>query len=91
MFPYHGIGMTGGFGIFGMLIGGLLALVLLLGLIWLIVALVRRASGRPMHGMGMHSGMGMGGVTPRDIAQMRYAKGEITREQYQQLLEDLSK
>ena len=84
--------MMGGFGGVGMIIGGLIALALLVGLIFLIVALVRRASGRPMHGMAMHGGMSpMGGVTPRDIAQMRYAKGEITREEYQALLEDLSK
>lgn len=93
MFPYHGFGMMGGFGGFHMLIGGLIGLALLIGLIWLIVVLVRRASGRHMHGMGMHGvpPMGMGGVTPKDIAQMRYAKGEITREEYQALLEDLSK
>lgn len=82
--------MMGGFGGFHMLIGGLIGLALLIGLIWLIVVLVRRASGRPMHGMHMPP-MGMGGVTPKDIAQMRYAKGEITREEYQALLEDLSK
>lgn len=84
--------MMGGFGGFHMIAGALIGLALLIGLIFLIVALVRRASGKPMHGMHMHgTGMGMGGVTPRDIAQMRYAKGEITREEYQALLEDLSK
>jgi putative membrane protein len=31
-----------------------------------------------------------GSQTPREILQARYARGEITRDQYQQILQDLS-
>lgn len=92
MFPHHGFGMMGNYGWIGMLVGGAFSLLFLIAFIWLIVWAVRRISGRPMHGMHMHGGMPqMGGVTPKDIAQMRYAKGEITREEYQQILDDLGK
>ena len=91
MFPHHYLyDRMGSFGGVGMIIGAVIALLFLIGLILLIIWAVRRISGRPQ-GMGMHMMPPMGGVSPRDIAQMRYAKGEITREEYQALLEDLSK
>lgn len=31
-----------------------------------------------------------GSQSPRDILQARYARGEITREQYQQMVQDLN-
>ncbi|MGE5248662.1 MAG: SHOCT domain-containing protein [Bacteroidota bacterium] len=72
-----GYGMMGLFGLVGMLFSALI----IAGIVVLIVWAVRRSSdwgNRPT-----------GGQTPREIAQARYARGEITREQYQQLLDDL--
>jgi putative membrane protein len=86
MFHHFGYG---GMGFGGMIIGGLVGFALLVGLIWFIVWAVRRISGKPMHGMHMHPMMG--GQVAKDVAQMRYAKGEINREEYQQLIEDLSR
>jgi uncharacterized membrane protein len=34
---------------------------------------------------------GPGGLSAREILQVRYARGEITREQYQQMLADIEK
>lgn len=50
------------------------------GIIWLIVWAIRRATDRS------------GGSTAQnamDIAKTRYAKGEITKEQYEQIKKDL--
>ncbi len=63
------------------LIGLLFNLLIVVGVVVLIVWAVRRFSepgSRPA-----------GGQTPREIVQARYARGEITREQYQQMLDDL--
>ncbi len=51
------------------------------GLIALIVWGVRRLTG-----CGVHTG----GINPIDVAKERYARGEITREQFEQLKKDLS-
>ncbi len=72
-----------GYGMMGLgLIGLFFNIVIVVGIIVLIVWAVRRFSepgSRPMSG----------GQTPREIVQTRYARGEITREQYQQMLDDL--
>ncbi len=77
MMPW-GYGMMGGYGLIGMLFN----LLLIVGVIVLIVWAVRRFTER--------GGQSSGGQSARDVLQMRYAKGEITREQYQQMLKDLS-
>jgi len=72
---YYGI--MGGFGWIGMVIN----FVILIGVIVLIVWAVER----------FFSGMkpGAKSQTPREILQIRYARGEITREQYQQMMKDI--
>jgi putative membrane protein len=85
MMGFYGHG--GGFGWIGMLVGGVFALALLIGFIVLVVWAVRRMSGNTAHpGAQLPAGQ-----SAKDIAQVRYAKGEITREEYQQLLTDLGK
>jgi len=87
-------GMMGGygFGSFG-LIGMILNLVITVGLIvgigLLVVWLVRRVGS---HGGASSAGQqpGQAAFVPREILQARYARGEITRDQYQQMLTDLS-
>ncbi len=72
-----GYGMMGAYGLIGMIFD----LLLIAGVIVLVVWAVRRFTER-----GMTSS---GGQSARDILQVRYARGEITREQYQQMLKDL--
>ncbi len=87
-------GMMGGsgFGSFG-LIGGILNLVItvgvIIGIVVLVIWLVRR--------LGQEGGMSVatlanpsGTASPREVVQLRYARGEITREQYQDILTDLN-
>lgn len=87
--PYGGMadmmgGMMGpGFGWgFGGLFGWLLMLLFWGGVIALVVWAVRRftAERGPINGAP---------ATPLEVARMRYARGEITKEQFQQLRQDL--
>jgi putative membrane protein len=80
----HGFGF-GPYGWIGMILSLVFWVVLLGGLVWLIVWAVRKSSG------GNTVGNFPAAQSPKEMAQMRYARGEITREQYQQLVEDLSR
>ncbi len=96
----HGFGpggCFGGYGLFGSmgglgLVGGIINLVLTLGLIagmvLLVIWLVRRLTpggqpSAPAHSAGS-------GPSAREILQQRYARGEIDRAQYKDMLADLS-
>jgi putative membrane protein len=78
--------MMGGFGFGGMLFGGLIMIafwVLIIGgAVWLVVTLVR--------GGQSASSTSAAGQTPLAILQARYAKGEITKDQFEQMKRDLS-
>ncbi len=72
------------------LIGGLIWLVIIVGIIVLTVALIRRGGHRAAvagapYGYGMPSGY----VRSYEIARERYARGEISREEYEQMRKDL--
>ncbi len=73
-----GFGMMGGLGLIGLLFN----VVIIVGVVVLIVWAVKRFSAPGSSPSGSQSA--------RDILQARYARGEITREQYQQMLSDLS-
>lgn len=72
----------GGFGLLGLLFN----LVIIVGIVVLVVWAVRRFTGGSSNWNQLSGG---GNQSPRDILQARYARGEITREQYQQMLSDL--
>jgi putative membrane protein len=82
-----GLSGLGGFGSFGW-IGLLLNLVIIVGVISLIVWVVRRFTAG---GSGLTSNQTSGSahLSPRDILDIRYARGEIDRDLYQQMLSDL--
>ncbi len=79
--------MMGGFGFGGgtMLFGGLIMLVfwalIIGGAVWLVVTLAR--------GGQFSLGAGSANQKPLEILQARYAKGEITKEQYDATKRDL--
>lgn len=82
---WHGYGW-GGYGWLGMMFGGLMMLVFWGGLIVLgflaIRALARSGSAQP-------GSPASGGNRALDILKERYARGEITKEQYEQMRQDL--
>lgn len=80
MMGMHGFG---GMGLFGGWIGLLFNLAVLVGVVLLIVWAVKRFTAGNLSSGGAVQ-------TPREIVQARYARGEITRDEYQQLLSDLS-
>ncbi len=70
----------GDFGAWWMLIGMVFMVLFWGGVIWLVVWAVRKMTGH---------GAASGNKTPLDIAKERYARGEINREQYEQMKKDL--
>ncbi len=80
-----GFNNFGGFGWIGMILGLLITIAVIVALVILIVWAVRRMGGTNA-GSGSQNLMG---PSAKDIAQARYAKGEISREEYQRILSDL--
>ena len=92
MMPGFGWGGCCGFGSFGW-IGWIINIVLtvgiLIGLVLLVIWAVRRFT-NSQSGSYLSSGRSDSGMaTAREILQTRYARGEISREEYQQMLEDI--
>ena len=78
-----------GFGLFG----GVFFLFFILLIVFFIVRVAFWSSrvGRYQGGYGRGPSSGYGPNRPAMIARMRYARGEITREQYDQLMQDLAR
>lgn len=84
-----GFGGFGGFGLIGMILNLALTVGLIVGLALLIAWLWRRVN---PDGRGLAARRHLTGTvaSAKEILQVRYAQGEITRDQYQQMLADLS-
>ncbi|MAT41338.1 MAG: hypothetical protein CL609_03280 [Anaerolineaceae bacterium] len=76
-----------GNGWIGMIVGLIITLLIIGGLIIFAVWAVRRMNGSSETATQSRRP----GESAREIAQARYAKGEITREEYQMILSDLDK
>lgn len=81
----HGFGNCGFYslGWIGMILQLVITIGVIVGIILLIVWLVRRSAA----GAVTHHPLGQ--LSARELLQIRYARGEITREQYLQMLSDL--
>ena len=75
----------GGMGLLGGLIGLIFNLVVIVGIAWLVIWAVRRFTGAD--GNWSRSA---GSQSPREVLELRYARGEITRDQFRQMLKDLA-
>ena len=81
----------GSFGLVGGLIGLLLNLVVIVGIVLLVIWAVRQfSSNGQSSGLFGQQNNRTAKATPHEIAAERYARGEITREQYQEILSVLS-
>ncbi len=79
--------LYGGMGWIGMLLGAIISIGILVGLVLLVVWAVRKTSGNN----NLPASQNLAGQSAKEIAQARYAKGEITRDEYQNILTDLGK
>jgi len=86
MMTGFGFGDFGTLGWIGMILNWVITIGLIVGVVLLIAWLVKRIEA---NGQTARTG-GTINSSPSDILQTRYARGEITREQYQQMLADLS-
>ena len=89
-----GAGMMGGFGLGLPLMGGLLMLLVPLlfisGVVWLVVVLARGSAGQLTPPSRLtRDERSAANATPLDILKMRYAKGEITPEQFDEMRKHL--
>ena len=86
------MGWDGGFGWGGMLFGGLMMIVFWGGLIVLIVLALRALtnnSNQSGHNLSSSSPTNSTRETPLEILQARYARGEISKEEYDAIAHDL--
>ena len=86
-----GGGGFGGFGLISMFINLIITVGVIIGIVWLVIWLVRRSGS---NGLATFNQTVVDPISttqsPREILQARYARGEITREQYQEILVDLN-
>ncbi len=75
---------NGGLGWIGMIINLVILVALIIGLVFLVIWIVKRLSNNNSGQMPNNAAS-----SAVEIAKERYAKGEITREEYQKLLVDL--
>ncbi len=78
-------GFLGAYSWIGLIINAVMVIALIVALVVLIVWAIRSMRRGPVSA-GMQTTTA---PSAREVAQMRYARGEITREQYQQILADL--
>ena len=85
-------GFGGGFSLIGMLLNLVITIAVIGGLVWLVIWAVRQFSANDHSSslFGQQNILPPARETPREIVEKRYARGEITREQYQEMLVDLS-
>ena len=80
----HGFGFSG-YGWIWMILNLVITVAVVIGIIWFIIWIVRRISSNEQSNLSA----GSAAQSPREILQIRYARGEITRDQYLEILEDL--
>jgi uncharacterized membrane protein len=83
-----GFGGFGGLGLIGMILNLAITVGLIVGVVLLIAWLWRRVNPGTATPVSVQSTAAL--ASPKEILQIRYARGEITRDQFQQMLADLS-
>lgn len=77
-----------GMGFLGPLLGLLFSVLLIVGIAWLFIWLIRRTADQGAGGSG-RSGPSSELNAAQEILKQRYARGEISREEYREILGDL--
>jgi putative membrane protein len=92
MMPGFGYGCFGGYGAsggWGLILNAAFGILIFAGIVWLTIWAIRRFSARNSDSSNLYPASPASSA--KEVAQMRYARGEITRDQYQQLLNDISR
>jgi putative membrane protein len=84
-----GFGGFGGFDLIGMLLNLVLTIGLIVGVVLSVAWLWRRINPASRLALAPQQPVNLG-TSAREALQTRYARGEITREQYLQMLADLA-
>lgn len=84
---YNGYGGWGG--MMGWLGGGIMMVVFWGLVIWLVVSLIRNSHGKGHHMCGHGHDMQDKENSPLNILKERYAKGEITKEEFESMKKDI--
>ncbi len=79
-----GFGTFGSFGLLGMILNLVITVGVIVGIVVLVVWAVRRLSSEGISGPGARS------QSAKEVLQLRFARGEITSEQYKEILAELS-
>lgn len=90
-FGWHnccGFGGFGNLGWIGWIVNIALTVGILIALVLLVVWAIRRMSDNQQNTV-FSTSQGRERSSARDVLQTRYARGEITREEYRQMLEDI--
>jgi putative membrane protein len=82
---FNGCCGWGGFGSIGGIVNLVVGLLILIGLVLLIIWLARRVGGESLRGPRSSNVQ----MPAKEIVKMRYAQGELTREEYKRILSDL--
>jgi uncharacterized membrane protein len=85
---FGGFGGFGGLGLIGTILNLAITVGFVVGLVLLVAWLWRRVNAEGKAWTTPQTPGGIG-TSPQEILQVRYAHGEINREQYQQMLADL--
>jgi putative membrane protein len=72
------------------LVGLLFSLFIIVGVVLLLVWAVRQFSANGQNSNTLRQSDGTVEPSAREIVEKRYARGELTREQYQEMISDLS-
>lgn len=81
----HGYAWMGNYSWIGIVLNVIVLLAVIALVVWLVIWAVRQGKSR---GFAIPPQMG---PTPKEIVQIRYAKGEITQVEYRKMITDLEK
>lgn len=89
MFGGTGFGGFGAFGWVGVILNLVITIGIIVGIVWLVTWLVRQFAQGDFNSPAFQNRVDPT-ETPRHVLQLRYARGEISRDQYVEMLEDLA-